>query len=59
KESLKDQLRNADKEESPLALIFGQKEAFEENIILRDMKTGAQETVSLKRVAEVIKRKMK
>jgi histidyl-tRNA synthetase len=59
KESLKAQLRNADKVEASLALIFGQKEAFEENIILRDMKTGAQETVPLKRMADAIKRKLK
>ncbi len=59
KESLKGQLRAADKAGSPLALIFGQKEAFEESVIIRDLKTGAQETVPLKKMVESVKRKMK
>lgn len=59
KESLKAQLRSADKFGSPLALIFGQKEAFEETIIVRDLKTGAQETVPLAKVAETVKRSLK
>ncbi len=58
KESLGAQLRAADKAESPLALIFGQKEAYEESIIIRDMKTGAQEMVPLTKLAEMIKRKL-
>lgn len=59
KESLKAQLRYADKMESPLALILGQKEAVEENIILRDMKTGAQETVALNKLVTAIKKRLK
>ncbi len=58
KESLTAQLRAADKITAPLALIFGQKEAYEESIIVRDMKTGAQETVPLAKVAALIKRRM-
>lgn len=58
KDSLKNQLRNADKAGADLALIFGQKEAFEENIIIRDLKTGAQETVPLPKLADSIKRKL-
>jgi histidyl-tRNA synthetase len=58
KESLGAQLRAADKIGSPLALIFGQKEAYEESIILRDMKTGAQEIIPLVKVAAVIKKRM-
>ncbi len=58
KESLKTQLNLADKAGSPLALIFGQKEAFEDSIIIRDMTTGAQETVPLKKLAESIKRRL-
>ncbi len=58
KESLGAQLRAADKAEAPLALIFGQKEAYEESIIIRDMKTGAQEMVPLNKLAEMIKRKL-
>lgn len=59
KESLRAQLKSADKIDSPYALIFGQQEAFEQSIIIRDMKTGAQETVPLKKVIEVMKRKLR
>lgn len=59
KESFKAQLKAADKAGSPLALIFGQQEAFEDSIIIRDMKTGAQETVQLRKLTDVLKRKLK
>ncbi len=59
KESLKSQLKIADKEEIDTALILGQKEVFEENIILRDMKSGAQETVPLNKVIEAVKKRIK
>lgn len=59
KDSLKAQLRMADKLGAPLALIFGQKEAFEESVIVRNLKTGAQETIPLKKIGEVVKRKLK
>lgn len=58
KDSLNAQFRNANKEGAVFALIFGQKEVFEESIILRDMKTGAQETVPLKKIAAVIKKRL-
>lgn len=58
KGSLAAQLKTADKLGSPYALIFGQKEAFEDSIIIRNMKTGAQETVPLPRIAAAIKRKI-
>jgi len=58
KESLKPQLRLADKETAKLALIFGQKEAFEDSIIIRDLQTGAQETVQLKKLVEEVKRRI-
>ncbi len=59
KESLKAQLRLADKTGALLALIFGQKEALEDSIIIRDLQTGAQETVPLHRLASVIKHRLK
>ncbi|MDP2695632.1 MAG: histidine--tRNA ligase [bacterium] len=59
KESLNAQLSMANKLGAPLSLIFGQKEALEEDIIIRDMKTGSQETVPLKRIVKGIKRKLK
>lgn len=59
KESLKGQLRIADKFGAPLALIVGQKEVFEKSVIVRDMKTGSQETVPWQKLAKIIKKKLK
>ncbi|MBN2197990.1 histidine--tRNA ligase [Candidatus Wolfebacteria bacterium] len=59
KESLKSQLKLADKEKVELALILGQKEFFEESIIIRDMKSGVQETAPLNKVIDIVKRKLK
>ncbi len=59
KDSLKAQLKQADKEGAALALIFGQKEAFEGSIIIRDLESGAQETVPLDKFVAEVKRKLK
>ncbi len=59
KESLKAQLRVADKEEAAIALILGQREVFEDNIIIRNMKSGAQETVPLPKVVEEVRKRIK
>jgi histidyl-tRNA synthetase len=58
KDSLNAQMRAADKRGAVLALIFGQKEVFEESIIIRDLKTGAQETVPLKKIVNEIKKRL-
>ncbi|MBI4193054.1 MAG: hypothetical protein HY536_00320, partial [Candidatus Colwellbacteria bacterium] len=58
RESLRSQLRVADKSGASVALIFGQKEAFEESIIVRDMGTGAQETVPLAKMVGNVKKRM-
>jgi len=58
KDSLSPQLERAAKIESPLALIFGQKEAYEESIIIRDMVTGVQESVPLAHIVEEVKRRL-
>ncbi|MDP3881246.1 MAG: histidine--tRNA ligase [bacterium] len=58
KESLAAQLKIADKLGVKIALIFGQKEAFEDSVIIRDMKTGAQETVPLAKIAKVLKKRL-
>lgn len=58
KDSLKSQLRNADKVNATLALIMGQKEVFEETVIIRNMKTGLQETVPVKKVVEEVKKRI-
>ncbi len=59
RESLKGQLKTADKEGMELALIFGQREVFEESIILRDLRNSLQESVPLTKLAEEIKRRLK
>ncbi|MDP2934477.1 MAG: histidine--tRNA ligase [bacterium] len=59
KPSIKSQLKIADKEGTEMALILGQKEALEGNIIIRDMVSGAQETVSLEKVINEVKRRLK
>lgn len=59
KDSLKSQMRVADKEQVQLTLILGQKEVFEESIIIRDMETGAQESVPLEKVVEEVKKRLK
>jgi histidyl-tRNA synthetase len=59
RESLKAQLKTADKEGFELALIFGQREVFEENIIIRDLRKSSQETVVLSKLGDEIKKRLK
>ncbi len=58
KPSIKAQLKVADKEGADWALIMGQREALEDTIIIKDMKTGAQETIRLDRVVSEIKKRI-
>lgn len=59
RDSLKAQLNRADKIGAKYTLIIGQKEALDEVIIIRDMKTGNQEIVKMDKVIERIKKKLK
>ena len=59
KESIKAQLKVADKQGCSLAIIFGQKEIFEESVILRDLRTGLQEAVILARMVPEIQKRLK
>jgi histidyl-tRNA synthetase len=59
KESLKAQLKAADKSCTPLALILGQREIYEESVLIRDLATGAQEIVRLDKVVEEVKKRLK
>ncbi len=59
RESLKAQMKMADKGDAALALLLGQKEIFEESIIVRDLRTSAQETVRLSKLVEEIKKRLK
>jgi len=59
RDSLKAQLRVADKIEAKYTLLLGQKEALEGTIIVRDMKTGGQDIIRLDKVVGYMKRKLK
>ncbi len=59
RESIKAQLKTADKENIPFTLILGQKEVLDKNIIIRDMASGAQETIPVEKIVEMLKKKLK
>lgn len=59
RESIKSQLKMAARLGARLALLFGQKEVYEESIILRDLRTGLQETVILSKMVAEIQRRFK
>lgn len=59
KDSLRAQLKAADKMGIRWVLIFGQKEALEDFITLRDMKTGVQKEIKLNKVVAEMKSKIK
>jgi histidyl-tRNA synthetase len=59
KDSLKTQLRSANKLGIRWVLIFGQKEALEDFITLRDMDTGVQKEIKLDKVVQEMKNKIK
>ncbi len=59
RDSLKAQLRIADKEKARIALIIGQKEVFDNVVILKDLESGAQEEVSLEDLSLRIKKRLK
>ena len=59
KDSLKAQLRAANKLKIKWVLIFGQKEALEDFIVLRDMDSGVQQEIKLNKVVEEMKNKIK
>lgn len=59
KESLRAQLKIADKEGFSLALILGQKEIYEESVILRDLRNSLQENISMSKMVDEIKKRLK
>lgn len=59
KDALKNQLRSADREKAKLALILGQKEVYEESIIIRDLESGIQESVLISKVVDEVKKRFK
>ncbi len=58
KHSIRSQLKIADKIGADLALIVGQKEALSDEVIIRDMETGVQETVPVRNIVKDIKRRL-
>ena len=59
RDSIKSQLRIANKLGVRFTLILGQREALDETIILRDMESSVQETLPLEGIVEVIKKRLK
>ncbi|MES2416261.1 MAG: histidine--tRNA ligase [Patescibacteria group bacterium] len=55
KDTLGAQLAIAEKLQIPYALIFGQKEALDNAVIVRDMSNRSQETIKLSRLLEYLK----
>jgi len=59
KSSLSKQLKLADKAKVELALIFGQKEVYEESVIIKNLKNGIQEVVPISKMVNQVKKKIK
>jgi histidyl-tRNA synthetase len=59
RDSIKAQLKIADRLGVKLALILGQQEALENTVIIRDMQTGEQETVPQEKIIEELKKRFK
>lgn len=58
KDSLRAQLKIADRLGVKYTLILGQKEVIEKEILVRDMKTGKQKAVKMKGIVKEMKRKV-
>lgn len=56
KESIGAQLGMAEKLNIPYVIIFGQQEALENSVIVRDMKTRSQKTVQIEKLQEYLKK---
>ena len=55
---VKNQLKAAELSKAPIALIIGQKEAVDEMVILRDVKSGMQEIISYDKIVEEVKKRL-
>jgi histidyl-tRNA synthetase len=56
KDTLGAQLAIAEKMQIPYTIIFGQKEALEQSVIVRDMSTRSQKTVMIDKLADYLKK---
>lgn len=59
RDSIKSQLKIADKVEAEFSIIVGQKEALDGTIILREMSSGNQEIVPQEKLIETLKKRLK
>ena len=59
KANLKGQLEAANRVGARFTIILGQKEVMEETIIIRDMESGAQETIPSDKMIEYLKKELK
>ncbi|MDI6602824.1 MAG: histidine--tRNA ligase [Patescibacteria group bacterium] len=59
RDSLRAQLKMANRIGAKYALILGQKEALEESIIIRNMKTGKQDIVKLEKIVKELAKRLK
>jgi len=59
KRSLSAQMRYASRQNVPVSIILGQKEVFEGTVLVKDMKTGAQESLLLDNLIEGVKKSLK
>lgn len=57
--SIKSQLKMANRFNSKIALIIGQKEAIDDTVIIRDMESGMQEVVTMEGVIREVKKRLK
>ncbi|MDO8557827.1 MAG: histidine--tRNA ligase [bacterium] len=55
--SIKSQLKVANREDAGISLIVGQKEALDETVIIRDMASGIQETVPLTKLIHELQKR--
>lgn len=59
RDSIKSQLKVANRLGIKYTLIMGQKEALDGSIILREMDSGVQETVPLEKIVDLVKQKLR
>ncbi len=57
--SLKSQMRTADRLGVEVTLIIGQKEALDETVIVKNMISGSQETVTVEKLPDLVKKILK
>ncbi|OGD41846.1 histidine--tRNA ligase [Candidatus Azambacteria bacterium RIFCSPLOWO2_02_FULL_42_10] len=59
RDSIKAQLRVADRLGAELALLIGQKEALDNTVILREMQSGTQEIIPIAKIIDAVKKRLK